>query len=62
MRERCSKQMAVRVSPVLLEQIERAAVEERRTVADVVRVLLADSLAARWADQQWPAHIGGQAA
>jgi hypothetical protein len=40
-------QMVVRVSQPLRAEIERAAEEEGRTVADVIRVLLADALAAR---------------
>jgi hypothetical protein len=46
-----TKQLSVRVDPELLDDLERAAAEDRRPVGNLVRCILADWQAARDARQ-----------
>ncbi len=50
--QRKEHQLAVRFTPDELQAIKATAEQERRTMADTVRVLVADSIAARRAQQQ----------
>jgi hypothetical protein len=48
----------VRVAPEIKAEIERTAAAEQRSLAGLIRVLLASALAARRAVQQQPARSG----
>ena len=52
MGQRREKQVAVRFTPDGFRAIKETAAEERRTIADCVRVLVSDAIAARRAQQQ----------
>ena len=47
-----SHQVVLRVPKLLRAEIERLAEEDRRCVADCLRILIADAIAARRAQQQ----------
>lgn len=47
-----SHQVVLRVSKPLRAEIERVALEDRRCVADCLRILIADAIAARRAQQR----------
>lgn len=52
---RRSEQISVRVEPDVLNEVERAAAEERRTVSNLVRNVLADWAQARHSHDRVPA-------
>lgn len=57
LKERKAKQVVLRLTPTLLAAIEETAAQERRTVADTLRIIVEDALVARRA-----AHTGSQVA
>ena len=50
--QRKEAQIAVRFTPDELDAIRQTAAQERRTVADTVRLIISDAIAARRAAQQ----------
>jgi predicted HicB family RNase H-like nuclease len=52
------EEFTIRVAPEIKAEIEVAAAAEQRSLAGLIRVLLADALAARRAAQQQPARSG----
>ena len=47
LKERKAKQVVLRLTPALHAAIEETAAEERRTVADTVRLIVIDAIEAR---------------
>jgi hypothetical protein len=52
MDERKGVQIAVRFPPSLADAVKQVAAKERRTTADMVRLMIEDSIAARRAAQE----------
>jgi hypothetical protein len=53
-----AEEFTIRLAPEIKAEIETAAAAEQRSLAGLIRVLIADALAARRAAQRQPARTG----